>query len=426
MLEIFVVSFSQQAKLMILDKQTGNIKHEVFHNIINYLEKLDDSYGSTYEFNIDTNMNKYNMLDDKEFGISFYNKDNYIMEYIYLDSGYGIYNIKNHNEHFIKYSSSNKLIRTSETDSMLRDIFLIRNNKDDIIYIIDKSSEIFNKIVEDKYFQVSNQTITINGNEVNVIENSFIIDRYIKRELIKDYISEVKKDKKLIEAFANLLNVKVNEIIYTSGASESNNLAIKGICLKYQNRGKHIISTELEHSSVIAPLAYLENLGFDVDFVKLDENGVVDLDDLKRLMRDDTILVSIASVNSEVGVRQPIEEISKIVKSYPKCYFHSDVTQSIGKEKIDLSVVDLASFSGQKFYGMKGIGGLIKRESINIEPIVHGGKSTTIYRSGTPATPLIASLAKALRLAYDDFDNKLNHVIELNNYLKELKGNIDN
>ena len=113
---------------------------------------------------------------------------------------------------------------------------------------------------------------------------------------------------------ADILGVKPSEVIYTSGASESNNTAIKGICLKYQNRGRHIITTELEHSSVIAPINYLIGLGFEVDFVKLDENGVVDLDDLRELMRDDTILVSICSVNSEVGVKQPINEIGKIVK----------------------------------------------------------------------------------------------------------------
>ena len=264
--------------------------------------------------------------------------------------------------------------------------------------------------------------------------NENVLETYVK--VTKEFIGNPNSlhslgvnAKKLIDAstnqIASILGVKASEVIYTSGASEANNQAIKGICLKYQNRGKHIISTELEHSSIIAPLAYLESLGFDVDFVKLDENGIVDLDDLKRLMRDDTILVSIASVNSEVGVRQPIEEISKIVKEYPKCYFHSDVTQSIGKEKINLSVVDLASFSGQKFYGMKGIGCLIKKESIAIEPLIHGGKSTTIFRSGTPATPLIASLAKSLRLAYDDFDKKLEHVKELNKYLKEELSKLD-
>ena len=264
--------------------------------------------------------------------------------------------------------------------------------------------------------------------------NENVLDTYIK--VTKEYIGNPNslhelgvKAKKLIDAstnqIASILGVKASEVIYTSGASESNNMAIKGICLKYKNRGMHIISTELEHSSVIAPLSYLQNLGYEVDFVKLDENGVVDLEDLKSKLRDDTILVSIASVNSEVGVRQPIEEIGKIVKNYPKCYFHSDITQSVGKEKIDLTNVDLASLSGQKFYGFKGVGCLIKKESISIEPLIHGGKSTTIYRSGTPATALIASLAKAMRLIYEDFDKKNNHVNELSSYLKNKLGELD-
>ena len=227
--------------------------------------------------------------------------------------------------------------------------------------------------------------------------------------------------KKIIDAstkqIADILGIKENEIIYTSGASEANNTAIKGICFKYQNRGKKIITTELEHSSIIAPLSYLDSLGFDIEFVKLDKNGQVDLDDLERLLDDETILVTIASVNSEVGIRQPMEEISKIVKKYPKCFLHSDVTQSIGKEKIDLNLFDLASFSAQKFFGMKGIGCLIKKESIIIEPLIHGGKSTTVFRSGTPALPLIVSISKALRLSYDDFDKKNKHIKEINEYL---------
>lgn len=235
--------------------------------------------------------------------------------------------------------------------------------------------------------------------------------------------------KKLIDAstkqIANILGVNPNEIIYTSGSSESNNMAIKGVCSRYSNRGKHIITTNLEHSSIVAPLNYLQNNGFEVDFVKLDENGLVDLDDLKRLMRDDTLLVTICSVNSEVGVRQDLKAISEIVRSNPKTIFHSDVTQSIGKDKIDLSVVDMASISCQKFYGMKGIGCLIKRESLIIEPLIHGGKSTTVFRSGTPATPLIASFAKALRLAYEDFDSKFKHVVELNKYLKDKLNDLD-
>ena len=229
--------------------------------------------------------------------------------------------------------------------------------------------------------------------------------------------------KKLIDAsseqIAKILGVKPSEIIYTSGSSEANNLAIKGVCLKYQNRGKHIITTELEHSSIIAPVQYLQKNGYEVDFVKLDENGLVDLEDLEHLIREDTILVSIASVNSEVGVHQDLKKISEVIRKHPKVLFHSDVTQSIGKEKVDFSCVDMASISCQKFYGMKGIGCLIKKEGLVIEPLIHGGKSTTVFRSGTPATPLIASFAKALRLVYENFDEKSRHVVEIHDYLLE-------
>ena len=218
---------------------------------------------------------------------------------------------------------------------------------------------------------------------------------------------------------ATILGVKPNEIIYTSGASEANNTAIKGICLKYQNRGKHIITTPLEHSSIIEPLNYLKELGFEVEYVNLTPSGKVDLEDLEKKLREDTILVTIASISSELGIIQPVNEIGKIVKKHPKAFFHSDITQSMGKEKIDLTNVDLASFSAQKFYGMKGIGALIKKENIVIEPLIHGGKSTTKDRGGTPATPLIVSTAKALRLAYENIEEKENKVRKLNDYLRE-------
>ena len=238
------------------------------------------------------------------------------------------------------------------------------------------------------------------------------------------------ESKKLIDAsteqIASILNCKKEEIIYTSGATESNNTAIKGVCLKYQNRGKHIITTKLEHSSIVEPLKYLESLGFIIDYVKLDSNGSIDLDDLKKLLRDDTILVTISSVTSEVGTRNNIKEISKIVHSNNKTILHVDMTQSIGKEEVSLEGVDLASMSAHKFYGIKGIGILYKKESLIIEPLNMGGKSTTIFRSGTPATSLIASTAKALRLQYEDLDKKVEHVKELNKYLKEELSKIDN
>ena len=229
------------------------------------------------------------------------------------------------------------------------------------------------------------------------------------------------KSKELIDAsskqISDILKLKDKEIIYTSGASEANNLAIKGVCLKYQNRGNHIITTKLEHSSVIEPIKYLESIGFTVDYVKLDSNGLVDLEDLENLITDNTILVSISSINSEVGIRQPISKIKEIIKKYPKVYFHSDMTQSIGKESIDTNDIDLVSLSSQKFFGLKGVGCLIKNKNLVIEPLIHGGKSTTVYRSGTPSPGLIASTAKALRLVYTDFDEKKKRVLELNEYL---------
>ena len=234
--------------------------------------------------------------------------------------------------------------------------------------------------------------------------------------------------KKLEENATNqikeLLKLTNHEVIYTSGSSESNNLAIKGICLKHQGIGKHIITTNLEHSSIYGPIGYLQKLGYEVDFVKTN-NGLVDMDDLKRLVRDDTVLVTIASVNSETGILQNIEEIARFLKN-KKCFFHVDMTQSIGKVNINFDDIDLVSFSAHKIYGIKGIGCLIKKSSIIIEPLIHGGKSTTIYRSGTPPLPLIVSCSKALRLSLNDIDYKYEYVKKLNFKIRESIKNIPN
>ena len=227
----------------------------------------------------------------------------------------------------------------------------------------------------------------------------------VKSKELEEYITS---------RIADILKVKPTEIIYTSSSSESNNTAIKGICFKYKNRGKHIITTSLEHSSIIAPLNYLTKEGFEVDFVNLKDDGTVDLEHLKSLMRDDTILVSISYVDSELGIVQPINEISKIVKKNPKTFFHVDCTQAVGKINVDLSNVDLASISAHKFYGLKGVSLLIKKENIVIEPLIHGGKSTTVYRSGTPALPLYASMMKALELIIPNIDSNTKYISKLN------------
>lgn len=206
------------------------------------------------------------------------------------------------------------------------------------------------------------------------------------------------------KSIRDMLGIVDKDIIYTSGASEANNQALKGICFKYKNRGKHIITTYLEHSSISNTVKFLSDNGFDVDYVKIDDNGLIDLDNLKRLIRDDTLLVSISYVDSELGIRQPIEEISNIIKNYPKCFFHVDCTQALGKIDIDFSLMHMASVSMHKIFGMKGIGMLIKDKNINITPLIHGGRSSTIYRGGTPPLPLIVSSMKAIDLIIHDID----------------------
>ena len=227
------------------------------------------------------------------------------------------------------------------------------------------------------------------------------------------------------EQVANLLGCKPSEVIFTSGASESNNLALIGVCEYYKNRGKHIVTTKLEHSSILETVAYLEKRGYIIDYVPVLENGLIDLEALSRLITKDNILDSIAQVSSEVGILQPIEEIAKIVKKHPTTIFHVDGTQAVGKILVSLENIDLYSFSAHKFYGMKGIGCLIKKENIQLEPLIHGGKSQSNYRSGTPALPLIVSLSKALRLSILDLDSRYQKVKYFSDLLKKELLNID-
>lgn len=224
----------------------------------------------------------------------------------------------------------------------------------------------------------------------------------------------------IIKELSKKANLDENmEIIYTSGSSESNNLAIKGIAKSYKENGKHIISTFLEHSSVSSPLTYLKEQGYEIDIVNITNEGKVDLEHLKSLIRKDTILVSICYVDSEVGIVQPIEEIAKIVKEYPNCFFHVDCTQAVGKINIDLKNIDLISFAPHKFYGLNGFGALIKKKEIVLEPLINGGASTTIYRSGTPVIGQICALEKALEISFDNLEERKKYVKNINKKLRE-------
>lgn len=239
--------------------------------------------------------------------------------------------------------------------------------------------------------------------------------------------SEGLKAKKLMDAathqVASLLNVKDSEVIFTSGASESNNLAITG--LANITSAKTIITTKLEHSSILSSVNFLKQNGYHIKYVSVDEHGLVDLNNLESLIDDDTFLVSICEVNSEIGIIQNVNEIGKVLKKYPRIIFHVDGTQAIGKKHVNLDNIDLYSFSAHKIYGLKGIGCLIKKENIRIEPIIHGGKSQTIYRAGTPPLALIVSCAKALKLAINNLDNRETIVRQLNKKLLDGLKKID-
>lgn len=216
------------------------------------------------------------------------------------------------------------------------------------------------------------------------------------------------------------------EIVYTSGSSESNNLAIKGVAQSYKENGKHIISTFLEHSSVSSPLSYLKEQGYEIDIVGITSDGKVDVDELKRLIRDDTILVSVCYVDSEVGNVQPIQEIAEIVSKYPNCFLHVDATQAVGKTEVDFSGIDLISFAPHKFNGLNGFGGLLKKKDMVLEPLINGGASTTIYRSGTPVIGQICALEKALELTFDNLKKRYEYVNKLNEKLRSKLLSYDN
>lgn len=223
------------------------------------------------------------------------------------------------------------------------------------------------------------------------------------------------KNQESLEKIASLLKIFPDEFILTASAVESNNLAIKGLALKYPSK-KHIISSKLEHASVIAALASLGD-DYTLDWMPLDEVGRYDVSSLNSLLKEDTLMVSLVAVDSETGIRQPVEEIAHLCHKRG-IYFHCDATQAIGKTRLDLSEMDLVSLSAHKIYGPKGAAGLIKKRSVNIVPLFHGGHSITPYRASTPATALLASLAKALELQFEAFDQRYQRVKVINESLR--------
>ena len=232
----------------------------------------------------------------------------------------------------------------------------------------------------------------------------------------ENYIKEAK------EIIAKTMKVQEKELIFTSGGTESNNLAIMGCAAANHRMGKHLITTKIEHPSVGNVMKHMEEDGFEVTYLPVDENGIVKLDKLKEALRPDTMLVSVMHVNNEIGAVQPIEEIGKLVKANNKAtLFHVDAIQGYGKYRIypKKMGIDLLSVSGHKIHGPKGVGFLYCDSKVKIKPIIFGGGQQKDLRSGTENVPGIVGLAEAAKEIYTDFEDKMKHLYEIKEYFVE-------
>lgn len=219
------------------------------------------------------------------------------------------------------------------------------------------------------------------------------------------------------EKIAKAINAKPEEIYFTSGGSEADNTAIRGIAYAHKKRGNHIITSVIEHPAVLETCKQLEKEGFEVTYVGVDENGIIKLDELKKSIKDTTILISVMFANNEIGTIEPIEEIGKIAKEH-NIYFHTDSVQAVGSIKIDVKEmnIDSLSMSAHKFYGPKGIGALYVKKGVNFQKFMNGGHQERNKRAGTENVASIVGMGKAIEIAYRDLEKHANKVRELRDY----------
>ena len=226
----------------------------------------------------------------------------------------------------------------------------------------------------------------------------------------ENYIKEAKRQ------IAKTLKVEEKEILFTSGGTESNNTALIGAAIANKRAGNHIITTSIEHASVSAPMAYLEELGFRVTYLKVDHNGIISLEELADAVCEDTILVSLMMVNNEIGAVEPIEEAAKIIKAKnPDTLLHVDAIQAYGKYRIYPKKIgiDLLSVSGHKIHAPKGTGFLFMRDKTKVKPLIYGGGQQKGMRSGTENVPGVAALGEASAEIYENFEEKIDHLYAL-------------
>lgn len=237
----------------------------------------------------------------------------------------------------------------------------------------------------------------------------------------RTYLNEITRE------LSDIFNIMSDEIIYTSGATEANNMALIGAAIARFKTGKHIIVSKLEHPSIYKICEYLESIGFEISYLNNDNEGLVSFDELKRLIREDTILVSIAALNYETGVRQPLKMIRQIIKKEnPNTLFHSDLSHALGRMQINFRDIDLGSVSSHKIYGPSGIGFLYKNSSIKLAPILYGNKKESYYKPGNPPIALITAMKEAIKTALKELDKKEKYVTLINerivSKLEKLEG----
>ena len=219
---------------------------------------------------------------------------------------------------------------------------------------------------------------------------------------------------------SNIINCDSNQITFTSGATESINLGIKGYVEANSNKGNHIITVKTEHKAVLATCEYLETKGYEVTYLDVDENGLLNLEELANSVSENTLLICVMYVNNEIGVIQPIKEIGYIARDKNIAFF-CDATQAVGKVDVDVEEdhIDMLCFSGHKLNGPKGIGVLFKRDGIELTPLIHGGGQEKGLRGGTYNTPLIVGIGKACEIALNEFENSLHALLKRRAELQE-------
>ena len=220
------------------------------------------------------------------------------------------------------------------------------------------------------------------------------------------------------EKIAKVINAKTEEIYFTGGGSESDNWALKATAEAYESKGKHIITTKIEHHAILHTCEYLEKKGYEVTYLDVDENGTVKLEDLKAAIRPDTILISVMAANNEIGTIQPIEEIGRIAREH-NILFHTDAVQAFGHVPIDVDKmnIDMLSASSHKVHGPKGIGLLYIRKGVKIRSFIHGGAQERQRRAGTHNVPGIVGFGKAAEFAYQNMENSIRYETDLRDYL---------